>query len=98
MASLIQELQSLGGGVFLTDHGIDSRVTEAELWRAFEQPVVIWMHGSSFDDSGLERLVAIAGKFPHIRRFRFTNTHLTPDGVRRLGELRPGIPIEAALT
>lgn len=33
--------ERFGGGVFLTRKGLDSRVTESELWRAFEQPVVI---------------------------------------------------------
>jgi hypothetical protein len=94
MASLIEQLESFGGGVFVTHLGHDSRVTEAELWRAFEEPVVVWVHGKSFDDSGLERLVELARKFPHIRRFRFTSTGVTADGVRKLYEFWPDIPIE----
>ena len=94
MNAAIQELESLGAGVFLTGHGIDSRVTEAEVWKAFEQPVLIWVHGESFGDSDLERLVIAARKFPHIRRFRFTNTRTTLLGVRRLYEFWPDIPIE----
>ena len=91
---MIEELESFGGGVFLTHQGVDSRVTEAELWKAFEQPVLIWVHGDSFDDSGLERLVAAARRFPHIRRFRFTSTRVTSLGARRLYEFWPDIPIE----
>ena len=94
MLSVIQELESFGGGVFLTHQGVDSRVTESDLWRAFEQPVVIWVHGAQFDDSTLERLVGVARRFPHIRRFRFTSTRVTPDGVRRLYEHWPDIPID----
>jgi hypothetical protein len=94
MSSVIHELESLGGGVFLTRQGVDSRVAESELWRAFEQPVVIWVHGDQFDDTDLERLVRVARRFPHIRRFRFTSTRVTPDGVRKLYEFWPDIPIE----
>lgn len=94
MSSVIQELESLGVGVFLTHQGVESRVTEPELWRTFEQPVVIWVHGAQFGDSGLERLIGIVRKLPHIRRFRFTSTRVTPDGVRRLYEYWPDIPIE----
>jgi hypothetical protein len=94
MSSVIQELESFGGGVFLTRQGVDSRVTESDLWRAFQQPVVIWVHGTQFDDAGLESLVGVARRFPHIRRFRFTSTRVTRDGVRRLYEYWPDIPIE----
>jgi hypothetical protein len=94
MSSTIQDLENLGAGVFLTDKGIDSRVTEADLWRAFEEPVVIWVHGASFDDSRLERLITASRRFPHIRRFRFTSTGLTPTGVRHLYEIWPSVPIE----
>lgn len=48
MSSALQDLEKFGGGVFLTRNGIDSRVTEAELWRAFEEPVVVWVHGEVF--------------------------------------------------
>ena len=94
MTSLLQDLESIGGGVFLTHRGVDSRVTEASLWRAFEEPVVLWVHGESFDDSGLGRLIKIARKFPHIRRFRFTSTRVTPEGVQRLYEVWPDIPVD----
>jgi hypothetical protein len=60
MPSMLHELRSFGAGVFLTDRGVDSRVTESDLWRAFEQPVIVWVHGEAFDDSYLERLVPIA--------------------------------------
>jgi hypothetical protein len=92
--SVIQELESFGGGVFATNLGIESRLTEAELWRAFEEPVVIWIHGNLFDDSKLERLVELARKFPNVRRFRFTSTRFTIQGARRLGEFWPNIPID----
>jgi hypothetical protein len=94
MSSVLQELESFGGGVFLTHQGIDSRVTESDLWRAFEQPVIVWVHGETFDDLALERLVPVARRFPHIQRFRFTSTRVTKDGVRRLYEFWPDIPIE----
>ena len=94
MSSVIQELESFGGGVFLTHQGTDTRVTESNLWQAFEQPVLVWAHGLQFGDSNIEDLARIARRFPHIRRFRFTNTRATPDGVRRLCELWPNIPIE----
>ena len=94
MSSVLQELESFGAGIFLTHQGIDSRVTETELWRAFEEPVVVWAHGESFDDSALQRLIAVARRFPLIQRFRFTSTRVTPDGVRRLYEFWPDIPIE----
>lgn len=80
--------------MFLTHNGVDSRLSESELWRAFERPVVVWVHGAQFDDSGLDRLVEVARHFPHIRRFRFTNTRVTPEGVRRLYEHWPHIPVE----
>jgi hypothetical protein len=94
MLSVLQELEKFGGGVFLTHRGTDSRVTEAELWRAFEEPVVVWVHGESFDDSALDRLVPIARRFPQIQRFRFTSTRVTRDGARRLYEFWPNIAIE----
>jgi hypothetical protein len=94
MSPVLQELESLGGGVFLTRGGVDSRVMESELWRAFEEPVVVWVHGEAFDDSRLKRLVPIARRFPHIRRFRFTSTRVTSEGVRKLYEFWPDIPIE----
>ena len=94
MTSLLQDLEIFGVGVFLTRRGVDSRVTETTLWRAFEEPVVLWMHGDSFDDSGLGRLIEIARRFPHIRRFRFTSTRVTPEGVQRLYEVWPDIPVD----
>ena len=94
MTSLLQDLESFGGGVFLTRRGVDSRVTEATIWRAFEEPVLLWVHGEVFDDSGLGRLIEIARRFPHIRRFRFTSTRVTPEGVQRLYEVWPDIPID----
>ena len=90
-------MESFGGGVFLTHQGVDSRVMESEVWRAFEEPVVVWVHGEAFDDSGLERLVSIARQFPHIRRFRFTSTRVTPEGVRRLYEFCPDVPIDGVV-
>ena len=94
MSSVIQELESFGGGVFSTYQGVDSRLKESELWRAFEQPVLIWVHGPQFDDCGLDRLIGLVRKFPHIQRFRFTSTRVTRDGVRRLYEYWPDIPID----
>ena len=98
MSSILQQLESLGGGVFLTHRGVDSRVTEPELWRAFEEPIIVWVHGETFDDSCMERLVRIAQRFPHIRRFRFTSTRATQDGVRRLYEFWPEIPIDGVVS
>jgi hypothetical protein len=94
MTSLLQDLESFGGGVFLTRRGIESRVTEATLWSAFKKPVVVWVHGDSFDDSCMDQLIEIARRFPHIRRFRFTSTRVTPLAVRRLYEIWPDTPIE----
>ena len=98
MSSLIQKLEGLGGGVFLTEQGVDSRVTEANLWRAFKEPVVIWVHGESFDDSCLDLFVEIASKFPHIRHFRFTSTRVTSNTIARLGVFWPGVPVEGVAT
>ena len=94
MPSIIQELESFGGGVFLTHQGVDSCLTEAEPWKAFEQPVLIWGHGESFDDSGLERLMSTVRSLPHVRRFRFTSTRVTRAGVRKLYEFWPDVPID----
>jgi hypothetical protein len=92
--SVTEELESFGGGIFATHLGIESRLTEAELWRAFEEPIVVWIHGERFDDSKLERLAELARKFPNIRRFRFTSTRLTTQGAKWLGQLYSDIPIE----
>jgi hypothetical protein len=94
VSSVIAELEGIGGGVFLTRRGVESRIAVPELWRAFEQPVLVWVHGEQFDDSGVEGLVAIAKRFPHLRRFRLTSTRVTADGVRRLREFWPDIPID----
>lgn len=94
MKSPLQELESLGGGIFLTRRGIESRVTEATLWSAFKKPVVVWVHGESFGDSEVDKLIEIARMFPHIRRFRLTSTRVTPDAVRRVCEVWPDIPVE----
>ena len=97
MTSLLQDLESFGGGVFLTRRGIESRVTEATLWSAFEKPVVVWVHGPAFDDTCMARLIELARRFPHIRRFRFTSTRVTPEAVTGLYELWPDIPIEGVV-
>jgi hypothetical protein len=94
MKSPLQDLEGFGGGVFLTRRGIESRVTEATLWSAFKKPVVVWVHGGAFGDSEVDRLIEIARMFPHIRRFRFTSTRVTPEAVRRLYEVWPDIPVE----
>ncbi len=94
VSSVIAELESIGGGVFLTHQGVDSRIPESELWRTFEQPILVWIHGEQFDDSGVEGLVAIAKRFPHLRGFRLTSTRVTADGVGRLREFWPDIPID----
>lgn len=94
VSSVIAEPEGIGGGVFRTHRGVESRIAVSELWRAFEQPVLVWVHGERFDDSGVEGLVAIAKAFPHLRRFRFTSTRVTADGVRRLREFWPDIPID----
>jgi hypothetical protein len=94
MTSPLQDLERIGGGVFLTRRGIESRLTGATLWSAFKRPIVIWMHGESFDDSGMDQLIEIARRFPRIRRFRFTNTRVTQAAVRRLHEFWPDTPIE----
>jgi hypothetical protein len=63
VSSVIAELEGIGGGVFLTRRGVESRIAVPELWRAFEQPGLVWVHGEQFDDSGVEGLVAIAKSF-----------------------------------
>ena len=90
----MEELESLGVSVFATHLGIDSRLGPAELWRAFEGPIVIWVHGNQFSDANLDRLIEHVQKFPQIRRFRFTSTLVTPPGFQKLRECYPNIPIE----
>jgi len=94
MPSLVQELERFGAGVFVAARGIDSRLGEGDFWRAFEEPVIIWAHGERCDDAGLESLLELVQKIPHIRRFRFTNTRVTRNGAQKIHEARPGVSVE----
>ena len=95
--SLIQDLEKLGAGVFVTTRGVDTRLGEADLWRAFEEPVVIWAHDHTFDDAGLDSLVELARKFPHIRRFRFTSSRVTRSGVQKIYDTWPDISVDGVV-
>lgn len=94
MPTLIEELERLGGGVFFTHKGIASRLSEAEMWLAFEEPVMVWVQGQTFTNSEIEQLVKIAKKIPHIQRFRFTGTAITEKSLSALRQNWPGVPIE----
>jgi hypothetical protein len=95
--SLIQDLGKLGAGVFVTVRGVETRLGEADLWRGFEEPVVIWAHGHAFDDAGLDSLLELAQKFPHIRRFRFTSGGVRRSDLWKFYERWPNIPVEGVV-
>lgn len=97
MRTLLDELRTVGAGVFLTARGIDSRVEEQDLWRVFEQPVIVWAHCRDFDRPEADRLVELVSKIPHIRRFRFTNGLISRLAVARLREARPEVLIKATI-
>jgi hypothetical protein len=97
MPSLIQDLEQFGTGVYVTARGVDTRLGEADLWRAFEEPIVIWVHGEICDDAGLERLLELFRKFPHIQRFRFTSSRVTRSGVHKIYEIWPDITVEGVV-
>ena len=97
MPSLIQNLEGIGGGVFVTKQGTDIRLGESDFWRAFEEPVIVWVHGKAINDAELEQLIEISKRFPKLQSFRFTNTQIPKYSVERLRELWPGIRIEATL-
>ena len=97
MPSLIQDLERVGGGVFVTKQGVDTRLGESDIWRAFEEPVIVWVHGKSITDTELEQLIEISKRFPKLHSFRFTNTQTQKFSVERLQELWPGIRVEATL-
>lgn len=94
MASLLKELEKLGGGLFITHKGGASRLCEDEMWLAFEEPVIVWVHGPAFSNSEIERLVEIAKKLPYIQRFRFTDTSIKQESLSKLRQHWPGVPIE----
>lgn len=97
MPSLIQNLEGIGGGVFVTKQGVDTRLSESDFWRAFEEPVIIWVHGKSINDAELEQLIDVSKRFPKLQSFRFTNTKISKNSVERLLKLLPSIRIEATL-
>jgi len=94
MSSVIQDAERLGAGIFVTARGIDMRLAEADLWRAFEEPVLIWAHGPDCNDASLEQLIALIQKIPDIQRFRLTSTAVTQRGIQRIRDFWPEIPIE----
>ena len=95
--TLIQALAKLGAGVFVTTRGVESRLGEADFWRAFEEPVIIWAHGHAFDDPALDRLLELVQKFPHLRRFRFTSGGVRRSDLWKFYERWPNIPIKGVL-
>jgi hypothetical protein len=97
MPTFLDELRSMGAGVFLSARGIDSRVEEQDLWRAFEQPVILWAHGRDFDVPDADRLIELVRKIPHIQRFRFTSGVISRLAVSRLRETWPEVPIDATI-
>ena len=97
MPSLIQDLEPFGVGIFATKQGVDSRLGEADLWRAFEQPVIIWAHGERCDDTSLDRWLELVRKLPHIERFRFTSTKVTRSGAQKIYEIWPDISVDGVV-
>jgi hypothetical protein len=97
MPSFVQDLERFGAGVFVTARGVDTRLGEADLWRAFEEPVIIWVHGEICDDAGLERVLELVRKIPHIRGFRFTSSRVTRSGVQRIYEIWPDISVDGVV-
>jgi hypothetical protein len=95
--SLIQDLAKLGAGVFVTARGVDTRLGDADFWRAYEEPVIIWAHGETCDDDGLERVLELVRKIPHIQRFRFTSSRVTRSGVRKIYEIWPDISVDGVV-
>ena len=81
----------------MTTRGVDTRLAEADLWRAFEEPVIIWAHGEACDDAGLDSLVELARKFPHIRRFRFTSSRVTRIGIQKIYDTWPDISVDGVV-
>jgi hypothetical protein len=96
MASVIKDLESFGAGIFVTHQGVDTRLSESDLWRAFEEPVIVWSHEKSFDDLDVERLIEILKKLPRIQGFRFTSAKISAENVRRLRDFWPEVSIEGA--
>ena len=94
MPSLIEELEKLGGGVFFTHKGNACKLSEAEMWLAFEEPVMVWVRGEAFKNCDIDRLVEIAKQFPQIQGFRFTGTSISEKSFLTLRQHWPGVPIE----
>ena len=78
----------------MTSRGVDTQIGESDLWRTFQEPVVIWAHGHAFNDPGLDRLLELAQKFPHIRRFSFTSGGVRRSDLWKFYEKWPNIPVE----
>ncbi|MEY2564203.1 MAG: hypothetical protein QOH88_2396 [Verrucomicrobiota bacterium] len=94
MREVHQQLEQLGVGVFIRDRAWQSRLTEAEFWRAYEEPIIVWVRSDDFDDTSVESLIPLLRKFPHIRELRFGGTRVTASGVEKLLVEWPDVKIE----
>src|ERR1700722_4130416 len=96
MPSFIQRLKQLGAGVFITNRGVDSRLGDADFWRAFEEPVIVWIHGGNIDIDRMSKVLRLTQKLPNIKRFRFTGGAIDPGVINQIRKKWPDLRMEFA--
>jgi hypothetical protein len=91
---LHKQLQALGVGIFVRKRASETRLRVEDMWRAYNERVIVWVRRDDFGDDDVFRLIELLRELPDIATLRFSGTALTNVGVRRVKDFWPDASIE----
>jgi len=94
MQTVIDRIEAFGAGLFVRSRNIESRLTQSDVWRAFQEPVIVWVRNDEFDDASLQQLIGTLRGIPTVSLFRFSATRVTAQAARVVLEFWPETAIE----
>lgn len=89
----VASLQGLGANLYRFERG-EVLIDLTDAWRAFREPVKVWVRSDRFGDDEVERLISLLEPVPLIRSFCFSGTRVTRSGVKRIRTVWPLAGIE----
>jgi hypothetical protein len=89
-----QQIEALGAGVFIRNRNSEARLQEENFYRAFGEPVVVWIAPGEFREEKMDALLDAAKKLHAVQRFRFPNVSVSERVLVRIRSEFPNAAIE----